>query len=466
MGKLQSISTKIIISYLAVVISTLLVTALVFYPLLIGILEKRAEIGLEKQAWEIAHAILSRQSGLPANREYDFPLTIILLGRSVESDFLWLDPQDKISFSSKPELFSSGLSLSQLAVKLREGETFDRNKSNIFKSESYLAAEVPIRSSAGLEGTVITFLAFSTLHTLYREMLLLFFGCFLIALLVALIIAFFLIRYLVRPLRRLEEYAIAVGNRQFDIRLETKSNNELSQLTATFNQMADQLKSHDEGMRRFFRNASHEMKTPLMSINGYAEGIRDGVFTGPEMENAIEIIHKESLRMRNLVENIIDISILEQPHKNYFLPHDLYYIIEECRRTVGGYAMEKKIEIVSLVQKDTWVSGDWDQLCSLLINLLSNGIRHAKSFVKVKSQTIDSKNKVLITVHDDGAGFNTEDLNHAFEYFYTGANRGSGLGLPIVKKIVTEHNGQVRIYNSSQGGAIAEVVLWAAKGVS
>ncbi|MDD3364558.1 MAG: HAMP domain-containing sensor histidine kinase [Syntrophomonas sp.] len=459
MGKFKSISSKILISYLAVVFFTFLVTALAFYPLLVGVLERRAEIGLEKQAWEIAYSIGIRESSFWPPQEHDLPVTIILLGRSVESDFIWLDPQDSISFSSQPEKFPPGQSLSQLGVKLREEGSFNRNMSNIFKNEDYMAAEVPVGTADGAGETVMTFISFSMLQTLYRETLLVVLGSLLVAMLAALLIAFFLIRYLVKPLRKLEEYAQAVGNRQFDMRLDTKGDDEMSQLATAFNQMADQLKSYDEGMRRFFQNASHEMKTPLMSINGYAEGIRDGIFTGPALDNAIDIIHKESLRLRNVVENLIDITILEQPHKKYLLPNDLSYILEEVIETVGGYAMERKVEICSKVHAGTWVVGDWEQLHSLFVNLMSNGIRHAWSSVTVESQLIDNQTKVLITVHDDGSGFRAEDLKHAFEHFYTGGNGGSGLGLSIVQKIITEHAGRLRIYNSSQGGAVVEIVL-------
>jgi len=452
MGKFKSISTKILTSYLIVVVFTFLVTALAFYPILVGVLERRAEIGLERQAWEIAYTI--GYGSIPP-QEHNLPLTILLLGRSVESDYLWINPEDKISYSSRPQQFPVGHSLAQLTEKLREDKPFDRNKANIFKNGSYLSAEVPV----GAGGTVLTFVSINTLQFMYRETLLMIFASLLAALTMALFIAFFLIRYLVRPLRSLEDYAQAVGNRQFDTRLDIKTDDELAQLAAAFNQMADRLKSYDEGMRHFFQNASHEMKTPLMSINGYAEGIRDGVFTGPSLDNAIEIIHKESLRLRNVVENMIDITILEQPHNTYFLPNDLCYIMEQVIETVGGYALERKVRIIPKVQAGTWVIGDWDQLHSVFVNLLSNGIRHACSCVTIHSLVIDADTKVVITVRDDGDGFTSEDLNHAFDYFYTGIKSGSGLGLAIVQKIIEEHSGTIKIYNADQGGAAVEIVL-------
>lgn len=451
MVRFKSISSKILISYLGIVIFTFIITALAFYPILVGVLERRAEIGLEKQAWEIAYTIGS--SSVSA-KEHNLPLTILLLGRSVESDYLWVNSDDFIALSSKPELYPAGQTLSALP-ELRQGKNFNRNNANIYKTENFLSAEVP----AGDGGTVLTFVSISTLQDMYRETLLTIFTSLAGALLAAIIIAYFLIRYLVRPLRALEDYARAVGNRQFDTRLDVKSHDELAKLAAAFNHMSERLKSYDEGRQRFFQNASHEMKTPLMSINGYAEGIRDGVFTGPALENAIDIIHKECLRLRNTVDNMIDITILDQPHNTYFLPNNLAFIIRQVIETVGGYALERKIQLRNEVDPHTWVAGDWDQLHSLFVNLLSNGIRHAKTMVIIQASSIENGSEVLISIRDDGAGFTKEDLLYAFDYFYTGVKDGSGLGLTIAKKIVEEHAGTIRIGNANMGGAKVEVVL-------
>ncbi|MDD3652844.1 MAG: HAMP domain-containing sensor histidine kinase [Desulfotomaculaceae bacterium] len=450
MAKWKSISTKILISYLSVVVFTFLVTALAFYPILVGVLERRAEISLEKQAWEIAYTL---GSGALPPEEIDTPSTIPLLGRAVESGYLWIDLQDIIIFSSHSQHFPVGLAIDQLPETLREDRAFDRSQANIFKNDHFLVAEVPV----SIGGTVLTFLSISTLQAMYRETLLMIFGSLLAALVMALLIAFFLISYLVKPLRSLEGYARAVGNRQFDRRLEVNSYDELAQLAIAFNEMAARLKSYDESRRRFFQNASHELKTPLMSINGYAEGIRDGLFTGPALDNALDIIHKESMRLRNVVENMIDITILEQSHNHYFLPHDLSFIMKQVMETVGGYALEQDVRIEIEIPPRTWVIGDWDQLHSLFTNLLSNAIRHTTSKVTVHAVLINGKN--IIKVVDDGAGFTPEDLKHAFDYFYAGAKSGSGLGLTIVQKIVAEHAGSIRIFNAAQGGAVVEIIL-------
>lgn len=457
MGRLKSISGRVLISYMSVVLITFIMTTLAFYPILVGVLETRAQIGLEKQAWEIAFIVGSRHSEA-LNQAVGLPASILLLGRSVESNYMLVSPDSRISFSSQPQEFPVGQRLSDLPHRLRGQELMDPTRANIYRSEGYLAVEVPIGANPELSGTVIAFVALQTLRNMYLQTLYLILGNLFIALVSALVIAYLLIGYIARPLKSLEAYAEAMGNRQFDIKLDTRSSDELSNLAEAFNQMAERLKKYDESMRQFFQHASHEMKTPLMSINGYAEGLRDGLFEGPAVKEAVDVIHKESLRLRDIVDNMIDITILDQPHRNYFLPHYLSYIVENALESVSGYALDRRIAITADIADDAIVVGDWDRLMSLLVNLLSNAIRHAQCKVTIRSQTIDRGQQVQITVEDDGSGFSAEDLSHAFEYFYTRAE-GSGLGLAIARKIVEEHQGTIELTNISGQGASVIVIL-------
>ncbi len=163
--------------------------------------------------------------------------------------------------------------------------------------------------------------------------------------------------------------------------------------------------------------------------------------------------------MRDIVENMIDITILDQPHSNYFLPHRLSYIVENALDSVGGYALDRKVAITADIPEKAIVVGDWDRLQSLFINLLSNAIRHAQNSVTIRSQAIADTQQVEITVQDDGPGFSSEDFHHAFEYFYT-RTEGSGLGLAIARKIVDEHGGEIYLQNASpKGGAVVTVTL-------
>ncbi len=436
---------------------TFIMTTLAFYPILVGVLETRAQIGLEKQAWEIAYIVGSRQSEL-LNPEAGLPASILVLGRSVESNYMVVGPDSQIAFSSKPQDFPIGQNLSDLPHQLRGQQLMNPTRANIYRSENHLAVEVPIGANSESSGTVIAFVDLQTLQAMYFKTVYSILGNLFIALFSALVIAYLLIGYITRPLQNLENYAKAVGNRQFDIKLDTRSSDELSNLAEAFNQMVERLKIYDESIRQFFQHASHEMKTPLMSINGYAEGLRDGLFEGSAQQEAIDVIHKESLRLRDIVDNMIDITILDQPHRNYFLPHYLIYIAESALESVGGYALDRKVAVKADIADSIIVVGDWDRLMSLLINLLSNAIRHAKSSVTIRSQAINGGRQAQITVEDDGSGFSAEDLSYAFEYFYTRAE-GSGLGLAIARKIVDEHEGTIELMNLSGQGALVKVIL-------
>ncbi|NPV91822.1 MAG: HAMP domain-containing histidine kinase [Firmicutes bacterium] len=457
---MKSLTSKILLSYLLVVAVAFSVAIMSFYPIMIGFLDRRAKIGLEKQAWEIAFYLDRERSGAAMPHEDSLPLSILLLGRSVETDYLALDPQDMITDSSVPQQFPIQKRLTDLPVKLRENGSYNKNVANIYETRDYLSVEVPIGASTNSNGTVLTFIPLETLNGMQREMMLAIIRSLFIALAVALLVAYFLGRYLVRPLKALEHYAQSVAERRFDMRFEVTSDDELGRLAKAFNNMADQLESYDLRMRRFFQNNSHELKTPLMSIQGYAEGIKDGIFTGPKMQNAVEVICKESQRLRKLVDQIIDISILEHPQEStYLLPHDLKTILDEVIESVGGYALEKNVRLQADVEPGIWVIGDWDKLQRMFVNLLSNAIRHSWGSVVVEASAVQSSGQVVVKVQDDGPGFSPVDLEHAFDYFYKGSDEGSGLGLSIVSLIVKEHGGTIRIYNSDSGGAVVEVTL-------
>ncbi|HCF49004.1 MAG TPA: hypothetical protein DER60_01895, partial [Syntrophomonas sp.] len=114
-----------------VVLITFTMTTMAFYPILFGVLENRAQIGLERQAWEIAFIVESRQSGA-LSHEADLPTTILLLGRSVESNYMLVGPDNRITFSSHPEDFQVGQQLSDLPHPLRDRETVDKTSANIY----------------------------------------------------------------------------------------------------------------------------------------------------------------------------------------------------------------------------------------------------------------------------------------------------------------------------------------------
>jgi two-component system, OmpR family, sensor histidine kinase CssS len=272
----------------------------------------------------------------------------------------------------------------------------------------------------------------------------------------ALLFGVFFARSIARPIILLKNRAEAVAGRDFDSRADIRTGDELEELGCTIDKMAEELKEYDIAQKKFLQNASHELKTPLMSIQGYAEGLKDGVFE--DNNKALDIIIDESTRLKKLVEELIYLSKLETMEDFYrFTPESMNEVIEKSVEKVNSLALKSNIRINSIPYGDAVINMDRDKLTQALINILGNCIRHAHSEINIVTRN-DGRNLSII-IGDDGEGFDDRDLNNAFIRFYKGKKGNTGLGMAITKVIVERHGGSVMVGNGAKGGAEFRVEL-------
>ena len=209
-----------------------------------------------------------------------------------------------------------------------------------------------------------------------------------------------------------------------------------------------------ERQQTFFQNASHELKTPLMAIQGYAEGIQAGVM---DTGSAAEVILAESDRMTELVDELLDISKIDMGRQQLALSEMdvrelLYDSIRAVEPTAGG-----GIAIVpDFPEEPVMVNCDDTRLRRAVTNILSNGVRYARSELRLTCRP--DKRNVIIRIQDDGDGIVEEDLPHIFDRFYMGRSGKSGIGLALTKEIVHLHKGTIRAYNGDSG-AVFEISI-------
>ena len=210
-----------------------------------------------------------------------------------------------------------------------------------------------------------------------------------------------------------------------------------------------------ERQQTFFQNASHELKTPLMAIQGYAEGIQAGVM---DTASAAEVILEESDRMTELVEELLDISKIDMGRQPLTLSEtDIRELLYDSIRAVEPAAAASGITIVpDFPEEPVIVSCDDTQLRRAVTNILSNGVRYARSELCLTCRA--DKRHVTIRIQDDGDGIAEADLPHIFDRFYMGKSGKSGIGLALTKEIVHLHKGMIRAYNGD-GGAVFEITL-------
>lgn len=210
-----------------------------------------------------------------------------------------------------------------------------------------------------------------------------------------------------------------------------------------------------ERQQTFFQNASHELKTPLMAIQGYAEGIQAGVM---DTASAAEVILKESDRMTELVDELLDISKIDMGRQPLALSEmDVRELLYDSIRAVEPTAAAGGIAIVpDFPETPVMVSCDDTRLRRAVTNILSNGVRYARSELRLTCRA--DRRQVTIRIQDNGDGIAEADLPHIFDRFYMGQNGKSGIGLALTKEIIHLHKGTIRAYNGDSG-AVFEISI-------
>ena len=210
-----------------------------------------------------------------------------------------------------------------------------------------------------------------------------------------------------------------------------------------------------ERQQTFFQNASHELKTPLMAIQGYAEGIQAGVM---DTASAAEVILAESDRMTELVDELLDISKIDMGRQPLTLSEmDVRELLYDSIRAVEPAAAAGGIAIVpDFPEEPVMVSCDDTRLRRAVTNILSNGVRYARSELRLTCRT--EKRHATIRIQDNGDGIAEADLPHIFDRFYMGKSGKSGIGLALTKEIIHLHKGTIRAYNGD-GGAVFEITI-------
>lgn len=216
------------------------------------------------------------------------------------------------------------------------------------------------------------------------------------------------------------------------------------------------LDNKDQSMKDFFANASHELKTPLMAIRSYADGLESGLV---EQEKACSIITKEVDRMTSLVNAILEFSKLDsgtvQPH---MAENDVREILYDAIQVIEQTAERKGIEIVPELPSPILFTCDEDMLFSAFSNVLTNCVRYAESRITITTSQLDSSATLLIRISNDGGVISEQDAAHLFERFYKGVGGQTGIGMALTLEYIKLHKGTISVFNLD-GKTIFEIKL-------
>jgi two-component system, OmpR family, sensor histidine kinase CssS len=257
------------------------------------------------------------------------------------------------------------------------------------------------------------------------------------------------------PISHLNKYISEIAERNFGGKVEMLVYDELNEFVNNINIMSEKLEIYDKAQKTFLQNASHEFRTPLMSIQSYAEGIKYEVV---DSNTAVHIILDETKRMTHLVEDLLYLSRLDAIEENYnYNSVNLSELINTCVERMLGIASKNNIKIINnTIKEGAEVKGDEEKLSRAITNIISNCIRYAVNIVVISSRMLG--NKVELSISDDGPGFENHELPNIFERFYKGEKGNFGLGLTISKNVIEKLNGKITAKNS-QSGALFVIEL-------
>ena len=277
------------------------------------------------------------------------------------------------------------------------------------------------------------------------------------------LVLFLILRGMLKPLGRLTEAARAMAEGDFAVRVpEGKSTREVSELSAAFNTMADELSAVEDSRREFVANVSHELRSPITAISGYIEGMLDGTIPEDGREKYLSIVSDESKRLSHLIGELLALSRLERDDAALTCTDfDVCDLLERVFLRRTGDLEKRGMDIeCDFDPEPCYVHADMARMDQVIVNLIDNAIKFTPDGGLITLRVRAENGLCVVTVQDNGVGILPEDRGRVFERFFTAdrahtSGKGTGLGLSICQRILEMHGQKIRLLDTAEGTAFA-----------
>jgi signal transduction histidine kinase len=288
-----------------------------------------------------------------------------------------------------------------------------------------------------------------------------------IAFFFSVIAAGLLARSITRPLAQITAASEQMAQGNYEQQIPAYGGDEVSRLANAFNAMSRQVSRSHRTLRDFLANVSHELKTPLTSVQGFSQAMIDGAVSKPEdYAEAGRIINDEAVRMRGLVDDLLYLSQVDQGEFRVQLdamfPNELLTATQErFERRAAQAGIELNVE----ARQTPSIQADGHRLEQALANIVDNAVRHTPQGGRVTLSSSAENGHVQLAVHNTGSVIPPEALPHVFDRFFQAdpagarADANTGLGLAITKEIVSAHGGSVAAESSQESGTRFTITL-------
>ena len=275
-------------------------------------------------------------------------------------------------------------------------------------------------------------------------------------------VSFCLVKKVFIPLGKLNRAVMKIAKGDYSVRIAPEGIPAIKKLTVTFNKMAEELQNVEILKSDFVNNFSHEFKTPVTSIAGFAEMLKKNL-TEEEKEEYINIIAKESRRLAQLSGDVLELTRLD--NKKEATDKVTFNLSEQIRLVIALLDTkwaDKEIEF-NLDCDEVYICANEKLLQQLWVNLIDNAIKFSPDEATVYITLSESGNKIIATVKDEGCGMSEKTKLHAFDRLYRGDGSekipGNGIGLTMAKRVCEMHGGKIEIIKTDSTGTTFEVTL-------
>jgi len=425
--------------------------------------------------------IIARYVG---SSNYNFSAPYNAAVRKVNDIIIVTNENSKIEFIKGTDEYKPGNTFGTAFMKKINKDGFIQERNMMIRNLDTLLIGVPIidrrqnikdnkqmindeqNKQPKIIGAVYIATPLENLETTISAIKLQFLYIFICALILASLLSYIFSRSFSRPLIQINDAAKEIAHGNYNTTINLNSSEEIRALGETMNDLAKQLSRVEKIKRDFIANVSHEIRTPLSYLQGYTEILIDGLAESKEDEQKyLNIIMEESIRLKNMVDEILQLSQLEEGYIK--INSTQFSMVTLLKRTIDKIypiASKRNISIkFNNISDDMLVClADENRIKQVVINLIHNSIKHSYNYNNILINAYKENDRIYVCIRDFGEGIPQEEVPFIFDRFYTvnkaKSEESTGLGLAIVKNIIQSHGAEITV-NSTLGEG-TEFCFW------
>lgn len=350
--------------------------------------------------------------------------------------------------------------LQNIDFDLTNAQTFTGNFFGAFEDDVITVA-IPIQTNGQPNGMVLLHSTMSQLKHLQGNIIQVIYIPFMLMLIISFVLLGIISGKIIRPLRKINTIAEKYSTGNFESKIDIHSRDEIGQLSSTLEYMASELSKLDEYRRSFISNISHDFRSPLTSIKGYVEAVKDGTIPPEKQDKYLNIVVAETNRLTKLTSSLLELNDFDSygiwlMQKEF----DVVNLVKSAMNTFEGTCHEKNISLIlNNHTKSSMVYADKTKIQQVIYNLLDNAIKFTPGGKSIYITLTEKNNKLFISIKDEGCGIPADSLNKIWVRFYKADTsrgkdkQGTGLGLAITREIVKAHNENINVVSTEGVGS-------------